>query len=261
MGERTQYEPGTFSWADLSTSDPDAAKRFYGALFGWDYDDLAAGEGMTYTMARLDGHNVAALSAQTEQDKRHGIPPHWNNYVTVDDADARAAKAAELGGTVLAEPFDVMDAGRMAVIQDPAGAIFMLWVARDNIGASLVNVPGALTWNDLTTPDPEGAIEFYGGLFGWRAEKIEGAPVDYWVWFNGERTNGGMLRLGEDMAGVPPFWMPYFAVDSVDAAVERIDAGGGRKVAGPNDVPQGRFAVCADPQGAAFAVFAGEFDD
>ena len=264
MGERTSHKPGTFSWADLSTTDPDGAKRFYADLFGWEHEDMPAGEGMTYTMSRIDGSYVAALSAQQDQERQMGIPPHWNNYVSVDDADATAAKVAELGGTVIMEPFDVFTSGRMAVLQDPAGAMFMVWQPRENIGAEVVNVPGALTWNDLTTPDPDAAAEFYGQLFGWRSEKMEGSgDVDYRIWWNGDRTNGGMLRLSDEMkaVGVPPNWMPYFATASVDETRQKAEAAGGATVNGPNEVPQGRFVVLKDPQGAVFAVVESEFDD
>jgi predicted enzyme related to lactoylglutathione lyase len=261
MGERTRYDPGTFSWADLSTSDVEGAKRFYADLFGWEAEDMPAGEGITYSMCRLDGRNVAAIAEQREDEERHGIPPHWNNYVTVENLDARTEKARELGANVLAEPFDVLDAGRMTVLQDPTGATFMLWEPREHIGAGIVNEPGCLTWNDLSTPDPDAAREFYGALFGWRAAAIDAPGADYSVWYNGDRTNGGMLRITEQMQGVPPNWMPYFAVESVDETVQAIESGGGTRVAGPNEVPNGRFVVATDPQGAHFATFEGQFDD
>jgi predicted enzyme related to lactoylglutathione lyase len=129
MGERTGYTPGTFSWAELSTSEPDGAKRFYAALFGWDYDDRPIPDGSVYTMARRDGKEAAALYAA-----REGMPTAWATYVTVESADATAARARELGATVLAEPFDVLKAGRMAVIQDPTGAIVSVWEPRESIG-------------------------------------------------------------------------------------------------------------------------------
>ncbi|MDQ4131039.1 MAG: VOC family protein [Actinomycetota bacterium] len=261
MGERARYEPGTFTWVDLSTSDAEGAKRFYGDLFGWEAEDMPAGDGAIYSMCRLRARYVAGISEQGEPETRRGMPPHWNNYVTVDDLEAATERARALGGNVLAEPFDVLDAGRMAVIQDPAGATFMLWQARRHIGAGLVNEPGCLTWNDLSTPDPDAAMDFYRGLFGWRAEAVDAPGADYWVWYNGERTNGGMLRITERMPGVPPNWMPYFAVDSVDEALGTVESGGGRRVAGPNEVPYGRFVVATDPQGAHFAVYEGEFDD
>jgi predicted enzyme related to lactoylglutathione lyase len=159
MGARTSYSPGTFSWAELATSDAAAAKAFYTALFAWEYDDMPVGDGQVYTMSKRDGQVVGALFSSEE-------PPHWNCYVTVASVDDAAARAAELGATVVSEPFDVMDAGRMAVIADPGGATLCLWEPRGSIGATLVNAPGAMTWNDLVTPDPDAAARFYGDLFG-----------------------------------------------------------------------------------------------
>jgi len=166
MAERTSYAPGTFSWVELVTSDADAAKAFYTAVFGWDYRDIPIGEGMVYSTALVDGRAAGALYASAEQ------PPHWNCYVTVESVDEAARRAGELGAKVMAEPFDVMDVGRMAVIADPTGAALALWEPRSHIGASVVNQPGALTWNDLVTPDPDAAARFYGSLFGWTTLEI-----------------------------------------------------------------------------------------
>lgn len=261
MGERTSHSPGTFSWVDLSTTDPDAAKRFYGALFGWEFDDQPVGDGNVYTMCRLNGHDACALSAQMDQERSLGIPPHWNNYVTVADVDASAARVRELGGSVMMDPFDVLDAGRMSVVADPAGAVLNMWQPRGNIGATVVNVPGALTWNELATKDVDGAEEFLAGLFGWRFEEMEGAPVRYAVIYNGDRSNGGVRAQSEMEAGVPPNWIPYFAVESVDDSVASAGGLGGNVLVPATAVPNGRFAAIADPQGAVFAIFEGDFDD
>jgi predicted enzyme related to lactoylglutathione lyase len=262
MGERTSHPPGTFSWVDLSTSDPAGAKGFYGELFGWEFDDQPVGDGIVYTMCRLDGGEVCALSEQQDQERSMGIPPHWNNYVTVDDVDARTAQASGLGGTVMAEPFDVLEAGRMSVVADPAAAVFSMWQPRNSIGATVVNVPGALTWNELATRDTEGAKRFYRGLFGWRLQDMDtgGGPA-YAIIYNGERSNGGIREQSEAEAGIPPHWLPYFAVETADAAVARAGELGGTVLMQPTTVPAGRFAAIADPQGAVFAVFEGEFDD
>jgi len=255
MGERTSYAPGTFSWAELATSDADGAKSFYTTLFGWTYDDRPAGEGMIYSMANRDGKAVAALFGSDE-------PPHWNCYVTVASADDATAKAGELGANVLAEPFDVMEVGRMSVIADPTGAALCLWEPRTNIGAALVNTPGAMTWNDLVTPDPEAAAAFYGALFGWTSEEIPGAG-GYRVIYNGERSNGGIMPLDPDRMGpeTPPSWMPYFGHEDVERLVREIDGAGGRVFNGPMHMPQGTIAVLGDPQGAVFAVWTGQYDD
>ena len=261
MGERTSHAPGTFSWVDLATTDPAGAKHFYGELFGWDFDDMPVGDDGVYTMCLLDGKEVAAISAQRDQERSMGIPPHWNNYVTVDDVDARTATAGEFGGTVLMEPFDVLDAGRMSVIGDPAGAVLCTWEPRNHIGARLVNVPGALTWNELATTDVERAKEFYGALFGWRFQDMEGSEVPYALIFNGDRPNGGIRQQTEMEAGIPPNWVPYFAVERVDDPVTKAGELAGNVIVPPMTVPAGRFAGIADPQGAVFAVFEGDFDD
>jgi uncharacterized protein len=256
MGTREKHEPGTFSWVDLATTDLDGAKAFYGEVFGWEFEDLPVGEGQVYSMAKVDGSNVAAAS---EADG----PPRWNSYVTVESASDAAEKAEAAGAKVHAPPFDVMDAGRMAVIQDPSGGVVALWEPKDNPGAGLVNAHGALAWNDLMTHDVEKATEFYCELFGWEVAPVtEDAGNERVVIRNGERMNGGMARMPESMGDdTPPHWLPYFGVDDVDAAVRATEEGGGSKLSDPVDVPAGRLAVLADPQGAVFAVFSGEFDD
>ncbi len=255
MGERTSHPAGTFSWSDLQTDDLDRAKSFYGELLGWSYDDIPIGDGAVYSMAKVDGRRVAGLGPHQGEE----IPPHWNCYVTVDDADAVAARAGELGANVIAPPFDVFDAGRMSAFADPQGAILSIWQPRQSIGAELVNAVGALTWNDLMSPDIPAAAEFYSALFGWKVGEIPGAEGQYWSITNDGRINGGIMPTPE---GGHPVWNLYFAVEDVDAAVAKAGQLGGNKIAGPMDVPNGtRFAVLADPSGAVFSVSAGPMDD
>src|SRR3954452_3792331 len=197
MANRTSYPPGTFSWAELVTSDADAAKSFYTAAFGWEYRDNPVGEGMVYSTALLGGQPVAALY-------RGDQPPHWNCYVTVESADDAAARAAALGASTLAEPFDVLDVGRMAVIADPAGAALCLWEPRGHIGAAVVNAPGALTWNDLITPDVEAAARFYGDLFGWTTLEIPGGGGYRVIHNGGGPPRGGVGRGGGVAPRRPP---------------------------------------------------------
>jgi uncharacterized protein len=258
MGDRTSHAPGTISWTDLETSDQEGAKAFYGGLFGWEYEDMPVGEHGTYSMAKLGGRSAAAMSAQREEDAEKGIPPHWNLYVTVADVDATTASVAGAGGQVFAEPFDVFDAGRMSVIADPTGAVVCLWQAGTNIGAEVVNEPGALTWADCGTPDMAAAGAFYTALLGWRLEPMSEDPP-YSVIMNGERSQGG---LTVSPPGAPPVWFPYFAVADVEATAQAAEAAGGKPFMGPVDIPNGgRFTLLQDPQGAAFAIFQGDFDD
>jgi predicted enzyme related to lactoylglutathione lyase len=265
MGTRTRYEPGTFSYVELATVDVADAKRFYGGLFGWQHEDVPMPDAEPYTIARIDGDSVAGLTPQQPQQREAGIPPHWFSYITVASADETAAKAKELGGTVHAGPFDVMDIGRMAVIADPTGGMFGIWEAGEGIGAERVNDPGTLTWNDLATNDVDAAKDFYSGLFGWSVDELEtGGGPRYWsISHEGGASgrNGGMRELTPEEEGVPPNWTAYFAVESIDDALAKAQELGGEVMFGPLEVPSGRFAVLHDPQRAVFAVVEAEFDD
>jgi uncharacterized protein len=171
-----------------------------------------------------------------------------------------AARVGELGGAVHAEPFDVMEAGRMAVVQDPTGAVFALWQPRENIGAEVVNAPGALSLNQLNTTDPQRAQEFYEQLFGWRTESVQGGDQPYWGIYSGDRLNGGMMQLPAEM-GAPSHWLVYFGIDDIDAVADRIGESGGTIMVPKTEVPGGHFLVARDPQGGVFGIFAGRFDD
>jgi predicted enzyme related to lactoylglutathione lyase len=259
MGERTQYTPGTFCWSELTTTDLDGAKAFYAGLFGWDALDNPVPGGGVYSMQNVGGKPVAAISPQPEQQRAAGVPSMWNSYVSVENADASAEKAKELGATVHAPPFDVMDVGRMAVIQDPQGAFFMLWQPRLHIGAALVNAPGALVWNELRSPDLDGSAAFYSGLFGWTIERREGTSLGTYLGIkNTGASNGGIAELSPP--GVPPHWLAYFGVDDVDDALAKAGALGGSTLLGTMDIEIAKIAVVADPQGAAFAIYAGHME-
>jgi predicted enzyme related to lactoylglutathione lyase len=259
MGERTKYAHGVFSWTDLTTTDQEAAKQFYGALFGWEADDRPVGEGVVYSMMRLNGKDVAAISPQPEQQREAGVPPTWNSYITVDSADDALSRAKELGATVHADAFDVMDVGRMGVVQDPQGAYFLVWEPKSHIGAALINVPGSLTWNELASPDLDASTAFYGDLFGWTTEAMEGGAFPYLVIKTPDgRSNGG---IRPQTPQEPPYWLVYFGVDDAEAGVARVAELGGSKLAGPMSIGPGQIAIVQDPQGAVFALYAGEFDD
>jgi hypothetical protein len=262
MGKRQRYEPGTFCWVDLATANPESVKAFYGGLFGWEAEDTPAGEAGTYTMLSLNGDEICGLYEMDAGRREIGIPPHWFSYVSVDDADATAARARELGGTVYGEAFDVMDDGRMAIIQDPTGAVLAAWQPKGHIGASRVNDAGCLTWNELQSRDPETAAAFYAGLFGWETEPMEqDGKLVYVVLKNAGFSNGGIMPMTEQHGDAPPHWLAYFTVTSFDEAADRVRELGGEVLVGPLDIGDGRISVVQDPQGAAFALFEGETDD
>jgi uncharacterized protein len=258
MGERTKYTPGAFSWTDLTTNDQDAAKSFYGELFGWEGVDNPVGDGVVYTMEMLDGKPVAAISPQPEQQREAGVPPMWNSYITVDSADEALARAKELGATVHADAFDVMDAGRMGVVQDPQGAFFLVWEPKSHIGASLVNAPGALSWNELATPDMDASAKFYSELFGWTLDPMEGMPMPYVVIKNSDGASNGAIRPMSPHE--PPYWLVYFGSDDVDGSAAKVKQLGGGALAEPMDIGVGKISIVRDPQGAVFALYGGHFD-
>jgi predicted enzyme related to lactoylglutathione lyase len=259
MGERTEYTPGTFCWVELTTTDQSAAKSFYGGLLGWEANDRPVGDGdYVYSMMQVDGKNVGAIATQPDQQREAGVPPTWSSYVSVENADATAERAKELGATVHAPPFDVMDVGRMAVIQDPQGAMFELWQPKAHFGAALVNAPGALVWNELASPDLDASSAFYGGLFGWTVAPFEGGSEQYLSIKNGDANAGGIRPLPDP--GPPPHWLVYFGVEDIDAALAKAQELGGTKHAGPIDIGIAKIAIVADPQGAVFALYAGELE-
>jgi len=237
-------------WVDLATPDVNAAARFYGGLFGWAAEDLGEQAGH-YHMFRKDGKMVAAASAPMSPDQ----PPAWTSYVSTDDANATAAKVREAGGQVAVEPFDVMDAGRMAVFKDPTGAYIAVWQSGNHKGAELANEPGSFTWNELQTRDIAAAKQFYPKVFGWGIKDSEMGPMSYTEWQVGGRSiAGGMAMDPSTPAAVPPHWLVYFAVEDTDAAAAKAKELGGQVMVGPVDSPAGKFAILTDPAGAAFAI-------
>ncbi len=251
MGEHPRYEPGTFCWAGLATSDPYRAKAFYTALFGWEFEDLPGGDAGIYTLLRRDREDVAILYRQTAEARSAGAPPHWTSYISVEDAAATAARAGELGGAaVFRHPFEVPDAGRVVAVRDPRGAIVSLWQPRSRVGATVVNEVSAMCWNELATDDVERAKSFYGDLFGWEYQTDRSGYTT--IRCTG-RLNGGMyekVRQGQPSTR----WLPYFGVGSADNAASRAGQLGGRQLGSAWRVPSGRSALLVDPQGAAFAV-------
>src|SRR4051812_25818484 len=255
MSEVTQHEAGTPSWADLGTTDAEAAVGFYSALFGWEAENTPAGPAGTYVLCRREGKDVVGLYEQNEAMRSRGVPPIWLIYISVDDIAAATRAVEEAGGTVHAQPFDLAEAGRMSLVQDPTGAMFGLWEAKNRPGAQVLHEPGAMDWFELATNDAEKAGEFYEKVLGWEVKTEDFGGTEYTTCWSGESAVAGILPAASLPEDVPPNWSVYFAVEDCAAAVEQATSSGGELVFGPQDMPSvGQFAGLRDPQGAAFAV-------
>jgi predicted enzyme related to lactoylglutathione lyase len=243
MPERSSYVAGTPCWVDVSTADFDATIAFYAGLFGWEPLRPTEPDAGGYTLFTKDGKNVAAAGPNME-----GAPFVWTTYIASDDVDATAAKVTAAGGTLLMEPFDVMDAGRMALALDPTGAMFGIWQAGKHIGAELVNEPGALVWNELHTGDLAAANAFYGAVFGWTQQPFGDDPTfRYDVQKVTDQSIGGIFQ-SDGATG----WQAYFSVADPDATAAKAVELGGEIVREPADYPYGRDTLLRDPQGATF---------
>jgi predicted enzyme related to lactoylglutathione lyase len=255
MQEVPDYKPGTFCWVELGTSDDQAAKNFYTKLFGWDFVENSMGEHGVYTILKLGGKDVGGLYKLMPDMVARGVPPHWMSYVSVENADEAAEKAKAEGGTIVMGPFDVATLGRMAVVQDPTGAAFSLWEAKEHKGSGIYNVPNSFCWNELATNDPPRAGEFYSNMFGWDKDTQNFGPMEYTMFKNADRGAGGMYKITPEMGPMPPHWLVYFAVDDCDAKVQKATELGASVMKPADDIPGvGRFAILNDPQGAAFAL-------
>jgi predicted enzyme related to lactoylglutathione lyase len=249
--EIDSYEPGVPSWVDLGSPDPQGAADFYGALFGWDAPEGPAETG-GYRVAMVGDRAVAGIGPA-----QNPGPPYWTTYIAVESADAAAERVTAAGGVTIVAPMDIFDVGRMAVFADPSGAVFSVWQAGAHPGAQLVNEPGTWSWTELLTTDTDGSKTFYGAVFGWTPVTHTGPMGEYTEWQLGGRSVGGMMQKPPMVpAEVPNHWAVYFAVADADAAVARIVELGGSVMLPPMDIEPGRFAVVADPTGAAFNVIA-----
>jgi predicted enzyme related to lactoylglutathione lyase len=248
---------GTFSWAELATTDAAAAKHFYFALLRWAIEDMPAGPDMIYSMCKVGSEYASALYQMGNDMK--GVPPHWASYITVDDVDALAKQIVAQGGKLVKEPFDVLDVGRMAVATDPSGAMFCLWTARQHIGAGVLHDPGAMTWNELHTNDPARAAKFYTSVFGWTTEAHDMGEMGVYTLFNGAGQTSNVAGLMPiTQPGTPPHWLVYFAVTDCDASAKKAQQLAAKLLVPPTDIPNiGRFALLSDPQGATFALYKG----
>jgi uncharacterized protein len=248
------YEQGVFCWVDLSAHDMEAAKRWDGRLFGWEMtpsDD----PNMPYSMAMQGGKMIAGIGQMPPDMQKQGVPPVWTSYAWVEDCAKIEAAAREAGATVLMPTMAVGDAGSMAILQDPGGAVMGLWQPGQHGGAQVVGEPNSMCWNELMTRDVEQAKRFYGAVLGWAFKTMPMGDFDYTVFELGEREVGGMMAMDGPMwEGVPAHWMAYFAVADVDATCKKAGELGGKICVPPTDIPVGRFAVLEDPQGGTFSV-------
>jgi uncharacterized protein len=273
MPERNGYIPGVPCWVDTSQPDPEAAVDFYRGLFGWEFEDVMPPESEgRYFIARLRGGDVAAVGSIPEAVPQVAM---WNTYVWVDSADDTASEVRAAGGAVVMEPFDVMDAGRTAVLTDPEGAAFCAWQAKENKGAGIVNEPGSLNFNGLNTRDIEGAKSFYGSVFGWTTLALDGGAEMWTLPGYGdylERDNPDLRKqtaeaggpegfvdvvasinpIPDDQPDTPPHWSVTFAVDDADATAAKATELGGTVIVPPFDAPWVRMTIIDDPQGATF---------
>jgi predicted enzyme related to lactoylglutathione lyase len=273
MNERDGYIPGVPCWVDTTQPDPESAVEFYKGLFGWEFEDVMPPSSPgKYFVARIRGGDVAAASSQPE-----GAPPTavWNTYVWVDSADEAASKVVDAGGTVLMDPFDIMDSGRMGAFADPEGTAFCVWQANRHRGAKIVNEPGSLNFNGLNTRDPAGAKSFYRSVFGWQTMGLEGGFEMWTLPGYGdhlEKRDPGLRErmretgappgfeevvaslnpIPDDQPDTPPHWGVTFAVEDADAIADKATELGGQVVAPPFDAPWVRMTVITDPQGATF---------
>ena len=254
MSEMTSYTPGSFCWADLATNDTDGAKAFYGALFGWEALDMPTVAGVPYTMLLKDGRQVCALYAMGPD--HGGAPPHWQSYVSVEDLDATAAAFPANGGVVLMPPMDVMDAGRMSMVQDPTGGVLGLWQGDQHIGAALWNQSGAVCWNEFLTHDVEKAKSFFAEVLGWTTRTSQNVMEGkYHLLINAGEQAGGMMQIEPEWGPMPSNWTVYFGVEDCDGAIAEAERLGGKLLFPAMEIENvGRFAYLQDSQGAVFAV-------
>jgi hypothetical protein len=249
MPEITEYKPGNPIWIDLGTSDLAGAVTFYTKLFGWNAEDMGPDFGH-YTMMSVRGKYVCAVSPLMGPEQ----PVAWSTYLCTTDTDETVKKVKAAGGSVIAEPMEVSTSGKLAAFLDPTGAAILTWEPRDHPGAQLANEPNTWSWSELWTRDVDKAKAFYAAAFGLGTEAFGDT---YTIWTVDGRGVGGVITMPGDVpAEVPAHWVTYFSVDDCDAAAKKVGELGGKTLTPPMDIPTvGRFAIVADGQGAAFAIF------
>ncbi|HEY1421215.1 MAG TPA: VOC family protein [Candidatus Dormibacteraeota bacterium] len=252
MSDTKTFVANAPTWVDLSTADPQGARKYYGKLFGWKLDDPRADAG-GYMLATLGGKNIAGMGPLQDPSG----PSAWMVYIGTHDADGIAKKVEAAGGKVIAPAFDVLTSGRMAVYQDPSGAFISVWEPKEMQGADVMNQPNTFAWAELSARGFAKAKAFYMDVFGWGEKTTpmgEGQP-DYTEFkLDDESIAGGMEMNSMVPEQVPSYWLVYFGVDDVDKAFQKAVDEGGHEMLAPQDFPGGRFAIVSDPQGAAFGL-------
>jgi predicted enzyme related to lactoylglutathione lyase len=251
MSNVDKHPAGAVGWFDLMTSDPEAARRFYGELFGWSFD-IGPAELGHYAMCRLRDRNVCGLGPVPPGNP---MPPAWSVYFITDDLDRTLMRVRELGGNVVVDAMDIPEAGRMAVAADATGAVFGMWQGTQHQGAQVIEEPGAMAWCEVNTRDGAKASAFYAKVFDLEVKQLEAPGMDYKTLHTGDKTVGGVLQMDKHWPeSVPPHWMAYFAVASTDASCARVTELGGKVCVPAFDTPYGRISVVEDPQGATFSI-------
>jgi predicted enzyme related to lactoylglutathione lyase len=241
-------------WAELLTTNPAAAEKFYGAVIGWTFKPFE-GSPQPYDIAhRPDGQSMGGVMPLPQG---MNFPPHWEMYIAVENIDDTIAKVKRLGGSALSGIIDVPGTGRLSTLKDPQGALFaVIQPAPREQSPEVEPVAGDVAWRELYTTDVQAAKKFYSDLFGWADKGTHdmGAMGKYYM-FGRQESLGGMMNKTPDMAQLPTAWSLYFRVPNVDAAAAKVTSAGGKVLNGPMDVPGGsRVANCVDPQGAAFSI-------
>jgi uncharacterized protein len=254
MSEKLTHKEGTFCWVDLSTTDLEAAKKFYTELFGWTYMTHET-SAMPYTTIFQGEKAVAGLAELQAEVRAMGVPPHWMSYLTSKDVSKTLAAVKEAGGNVIMDTMPISDHGAMGIFQDPEGATLALWQPKSMDEELTRNIPGSCCWNEKGSHDSKESLEFYGKVFGWENETSKMSEVDYTVFKLDGKEIGGMYIMPEFLKDIPSHWMPYFITENIEELIEKAKKLGGEV---PMDIMQvegvGKFCVVKDVQGAAFGV-------
>ncbi|MBB1387706.1 VOC family protein [Pseudoalteromonas sp. SG45-5] len=263
MNKTKSHSHGIFCWSELCTQNWKEGKNFYTSLFNWGYDDQAIGEGVYYTMLQKQGDDIAAMYEMPKEQVDGGVPSHWLAYIAVDNVDNCAVKAKTLGAEIIAGPHDVVNAGRMLMLKDPAGATVALWQANEHRGCKRLGELNTPYWHELATRDSKVSSDFYCSLLGWTSEIKPMEGMDYTLFLVDGQPIAGMLEMTSEWPeDISAHWMIYFAVKNCDATVNKAVSFGGEICVPATDIPEvGRFSVICDPQGAVFSVIESAMDN